>query len=95
MTAVSKFTAATAKAELGYRGDVRVIYNGIDTDAFTPAPRGGSADGIVKVLFSGNLTRRKGADLLPKIAERVAPSVRILYTQGLRPGGGEDRKARR
>ena len=82
VTAVSRFTAGVVKRELGYEGEVRVIYNGIDTEAFTPRPR--ADDGLVKVLFSGNLTRRKGADLLPRIAERVAANVRILYTLGLR-----------
>ena len=82
VTAVSRFTAGIVKQELGYPGEVRVIYNGIDTEAFTPRAR--PDDGVVKVLFSGNLTRRKGADLLPRIAERVTPNVRILYTLGLR-----------
>jgi len=82
VTAVSRFTADLVKRELGYPGAVRVIYNGIDTTAF--APRARADDGLVKVLFSGNLTRRKGADLLPRIAERVAANVRILYTLGLR-----------
>jgi glycosyltransferase involved in cell wall biosynthesis len=83
VTAVSRFTADLAKRELGYAGDIRVIYNGVDTEAFTPASArpGGN---VVKVLFSGNLSRRKGADLLPAIAERVGANVRILYTQGLR-----------
>lgn len=84
VTAVSRFTADLVKRDLGYAGDVRVIYNGIDTDRFTPARTAGAERREVKVLFSGNLTRRKGADLLPRIAERLAPNVRILYTQGLR-----------
>jgi len=86
VTAVSRFTAGLVKQALGYAGEVRVIYNGIDTQAFTPRSR--PDDGIVKVLFSGNLTRRKGADLLPRIAERAAPNVRILYTTGLRIRSG-------
>lgn len=84
VTAVSRFTAGMVKRDLGYAGDVRVIYNGIDTDLFTPSGTPGAQRREVKVLFSGNLTRRKGADLLPHIAERLARNVRILYTQGLR-----------
>ena len=85
VTAVSRFTAGMVRQELGYPREVRVIYNGIDTEAFAPRARGD--DGLVKVLFSGNLTRRKGADLLPRIAERAAANVRILYTLGLRTRG--------
>lgn len=84
VTAVSRFTAGMVKRELGYPGNVRVIYNGLDTALFTPRTSPPSASRPLKVLFSGNLTRRKGADLLARIAERVAPNVRILYTLGLR-----------
>jgi glycosyltransferase involved in cell wall biosynthesis len=86
VTAVSRFTAALVKRELDYPGDIRVIYNGIDTDLFTPSTANSHDRTVVKVLFSGNLTRRKGADLLPRIADRVAANVRILYTMGLRSG---------
>jgi glycosyltransferase involved in cell wall biosynthesis len=84
ITAVSRFTADLLKQELGYQGRVRVIYNGVDTEAFRPRPSPRGEDGMIKVLFSGNLTRRKGADLLPRIADRLAPNVKILYTEGLR-----------
>ena len=39
---------------------------------------------LIKVLFSGNLTRRKGVDLLPLIAEKLDANIEILYTTGLR-----------
>ncbi len=84
VTAVSRFTAGIVKQELGYPHDIRVIYNGVDTERFAPRAAGAAQDCVVKVLFSGNLTRAKGADLLPQIADRTAPNVRILYTKGLR-----------
>ncbi len=84
VTAVSRFMAGIVKQELGYPHDIRVIYNGIDTERFAPRGARAADHGVVKVLFSGNLTRTKGADLLPQIADRTAPNVRILYTQGLR-----------
>jgi len=36
------------------------------------------------VLFSGNLIRRKGADLIPLIARQLESNIEILYTSGLR-----------
>jgi len=65
--------------------NVTVIYNGIDTETFRPSPsRGDPYPGKIKVLFVGNLTKRKGADLLPKIAEKLDDRFLILYTSGLR-----------
>ncbi|MBW2064752.1 MAG: glycosyltransferase family 4 protein, partial [Deltaproteobacteria bacterium] len=41
----------------------------------------------IRVLFSGNLTRRKGAHWLPDIAKRLDKNITIFYTQGLRGRG--------
>ena len=83
VTSVSRFTAQAARNELNYTGDIRVIYNGIDSSLFKP-PVGKQARGPVKVLFSGNLTQRKGAHLLPLIAEKLNKEITIQYTRGLR-----------
>ena len=61
-----------------------MIYNGIDATRFVPGAR---TDKTVRVLFSGNLSMRKGAHLLPDIALHLAPNVELLYTRGLRRGG--------
>jgi len=82
VTAVSQFTAKLVKKELGYRGNVQVIYNGVDTSTFFPKQK--KETGLIKVLFSGNLTRRKGVDLLPLIADKLNANIEILYTSGLR-----------
>jgi len=82
VTAVSQFTAKLVKKELGYRGNVQVIYNGVDTNTFFPKQK--KETELIKVLFSGNLTRRKGVDLLPLIAEKLDANIEILYTSGLR-----------
>jgi L-malate glycosyltransferase len=81
VTAVSHFTAKLVKKELGYRGNVQVIYNGLDTNTFFPKQ---NKTELVKVLFSGNLTRRKGVGLLPLIADKLNANIEILYTTGLR-----------
>jgi glycosyltransferase involved in cell wall biosynthesis len=84
ITSVSRYTADLVRRELGYDGDIRVINNGVDTRLFTPARAGRSGRGPLRVLFAGNLTRRKGADLLPEIARQVDGGIKILCTSGLR-----------
>lgn len=85
VTAVSEFTANMVRDELGYRGSIRIIYNGIDTEKFSPGKRSNQRKNI-RVLFAGNLSRRKGVNLLPAIAARLAPDIEIVYTRGLRGG---------
>jgi len=82
VTAVSQFTAKLVKRELGYRGNIQVIYNGVDTNTFFPKQK--KETELIKVLFSGNLTRRKGVDMLPLIADKLDANIKILYTSGLR-----------
>jgi glycosyltransferase involved in cell wall biosynthesis len=85
VTAVSEFTANMVRDELGFGGPIRVIYNGIDMARFSPGGNNGFRKGV-RVLFAGNLTLRKGANLLPAIAARLAPDIEIAYTSGLRGG---------
>jgi len=84
ITAVSRFTAQLVKTELGLQTNIRVIYNGIDEHGFSPAKTGQRSGKTVKVLFSGNLSRRKGVDLLPGILKQLNPGVELMYTTGLR-----------
>jgi glycosyltransferase involved in cell wall biosynthesis len=83
MTAVSHFTANLAKENLNLKKEIKVIYNGIDTNFFIPKFKFKNNKKI-NVLFCGNLTRRKGAHLLPKICEKLSPNITISYTSGLR-----------
>lgn len=84
VTAVSHFTKNLVKNDLNYPGTIQVIYNGIDTERFFPTPSFSDTRKEFKVLFSGNLIRRKGVDLLPLIANRLPRNIKILYTSGLR-----------
>jgi Glycosyltransferase len=86
ITAVSHFTAQLVERELQPSKSIKVIYNGIDERNFTPARDKKSRDRI-KVLFSGNLTTRKGAHWLLPIVERLNPNIDIYYTSGLRGKG--------
>jgi glycosyltransferase involved in cell wall biosynthesis len=84
LTAVSQSTARLVRKNLKISHPVRVIYNGVDVDLFTPASSSTSGRKEVRVFFSGNLTRRKGAHWLPSIAKHLQKNIRIYYTQGLR-----------
>lgn len=82
ITAVSQFTANLAKKDLGISKPIKVIYNGVDEQQFTPVKRVPSRE--VKVLFSGNLTQRKGAHWLLPIIQKLDKRISIYYTSGLR-----------
>lgn len=84
VTAVSQFTATMVKEELGYRGNLQIIYNGVDVNRFSPVYSSKTSSKEVKVFFSGNLTRRKGSHWLPSIAKKLSKNVHLYYTQGLR-----------
>lgn len=81
----SRYTAESTRLALG-GPKANVILAGIDTEFFCPDPGAEEmARGPrVKLLFVGNLIRRKGADLLPKIMDRLGPAFELHYTSGLR-----------
>jgi glycosyltransferase involved in cell wall biosynthesis len=83
VSSVSQFTADLVHKDLNYCGKIRVIYNGVNINRFVPRKRVAKAP-LIKVLFAGNLTRRKGANLLPDIANRLQTGIQILYASGLR-----------
>lgn len=78
VTAVSHNTARQTKAVFG-RDDVITIYNWIDTEQFCPKVRQETHHPF-RLLFVGNLTWRKGADLLPQIMERLGNDFELRYT---------------
>jgi glycosyltransferase involved in cell wall biosynthesis len=93
LTAVSYFTADLVKQDMGLNQEIRVIYNGIDESVFVPA-KSKKIDTSISLLFSGNASRRKGFDFLPKLLPLLNGNIKILYTAGLRnrrPSRGSDR----
>ena len=64
--------------------DVKIIYNGIDTDIFKPLHIDDPYPDKIKLFFVGNLTKRKGADLLPRIMDKLDDRFVLYYTSGLR-----------
>jgi alpha-maltose-1-phosphate synthase len=64
----------------------RVILNAVDTDFFRPPDAGRSMTMSrgARLLFVGNLTARKGADMLVPIMHELGPDYELYYTAGLR-----------
>ena len=83
LTAVSNFLADFVTSELDITQTVHVIRNGVDTNKFTPI---NSTDGEsrIKVLFAGNMSRRKGIQWLDAIAANVKDVADIYIATGLR-----------
>jgi len=83
ITAVSCFTAAGLSRALGTHA--QVIHNWIDTVTFSPAEKNTrSTNRPFRLLFMGNLSRRKGADLLAPIMRELGPEFELYFTSGLK-----------
>ena len=85
IVAVSGYTADTYSRILGVPRP-RVILAGVDTDFFTPAGscQEAPSDRALRVLFVGNMSRRKGADIIPLIMNLLGDGFELSYTAGLR-----------
>lgn len=82
--AVSNYTKKSIQEYFHYNG-IQVIYNGIETDRFTPSKNNAiSNNTTTRLLFVGNNSIRKGFDLLPKIMKELGPHYTLFYTTGLR-----------
>ena len=83
LVAVSEHTAQAMRADLDR--SVHVIHNWVDTSRFAPAPDSQREAGApFRLLFVGNPSRWKGADVLPALAERLGPAFEIQCIGGLR-----------
>ena len=82
ITAVSKFTAELVVSYLGVSKNIEIINNGVDTDSFHP--RGTCENRDIVIFFSGNPTKRKGAEYLVSLAESLPQGVTVQYTEGFR-----------
>ncbi len=92
---VSRYTQRQVEQTYGKR-DTVLVFDGIDTDVFVPAPGLArrddalpASDARIRLLFVGNRTRRKGFDLLPKIMDRLSEDYVLYYTGGFQ-GQNED-----
>lgn len=84
VVAISEYTAGSLKQVFGLL-DVSVIPLWVPIDKFVPAQAVTSRpDQPFRLLFVGNLLRRKGADLLVPIMERLGNGFQLRFTTGLR-----------
>jgi glycosyltransferase involved in cell wall biosynthesis len=85
VTCVSEYAKRMLEKAFEY-SDSRVIYNGVNADVFKPLPHREDvfSDKKILLLFVGNLSRRKGADLLPRIMKKLGDDFQLLTTSGLR-----------
>lgn len=74
--AVSNFTKDMVLREIG-QYEIEIIYNGINEKVFKPIQSKNTGSKKIRLLHTGNLTRRKGVDLLGEGFE-------LYYTYGLR-----------
>ncbi|MGZ8161825.1 MAG: glycosyltransferase family 4 protein [Methylobacter sp.] len=83
----SHYTANSLSQAFDINPDnITVIHNGVDTDFYTPEPSGKrTTEGRkIRLLYVGNLSRRKGIDLLPQIMQQLGQDYELYYTGGLR-----------
>lgn len=84
---VSEDTRKKLEAAFGY-SDARVIHNGVDTTLFQPKDVTRKSLNLPEnktlLLFAGNLSRRKGSDLLPAIMNHLGEDYLLLTTSGNR-----------
>ena len=84
ITAVSRATAQSLAAHMGVDRAV-VIPNWVNTSIFRPREKKIPAvRSAFRLLFIGNLSRRKGADLLRPIMAALGPGFELRFTSGLR-----------
>ena len=79
--AISNYTKR--EAQKLYNKEIEVEYPEIDKKVFKKV-RVNSTDKRFRLLFVGNLIRRKGVDLLPKIMMELGDDYVLYYTSGLR-----------
>jgi glycosyltransferase involved in cell wall biosynthesis len=85
VVAISQFIAQLATKDLQTDTPVRLIYNGVDHTLFVPG-NAKTRSWPFRVLFCGNLNRRKRAQLLPSLAAALGDGFEIHYTAGLSGG---------
>jgi glycosyltransferase involved in cell wall biosynthesis len=85
VTCVSKY--AKKQLELGFdHSDASVIYNGIDTSIFQPGSSSIFHENIPQerciLFYAGNLSKRKGSDLLPRIMKELGDQFLLVIASG-------------
>lgn len=82
IVAVSEYIKNNIIGYFRLKKDISVIYNGIDTNLFKPLNLK-QENKKIRLLFVGNLIKRKGMDLLPKIMNKLRDDYELYFTSGL------------
>lgn len=90
VAAVSQFVADTTRQTL-LDVPIRVIYNGVDIDAFLPRVRQHQTGVPLKLLYVGTWMARKGVALLAPIMRELGDNFMLHYTGG---SGAESDKSK-
>lgn len=89
VTCDSMFTGKKLEEVFGFH-DAQLVYAGIDPQVFRPVAADRSAWNLPEdrtiLFYSGNLSRRKGADLLPAIMKCLGDEFLLLVAPGGRAG---------
>jgi glycosyltransferase involved in cell wall biosynthesis len=85
VTAVSRATAESLAQTVRLKS-AAVIPNFVDTAVFRPQSGSTKSAKRFRLLFVGNLTKRKGADLLAPIMSELGDEFELCFTTGLRNG---------
>ena len=81
---ISRFMGEKLREDLAADIQVQTIYNGVDERSFAPQNRSISHDSTpVRILFCGNLKKRKCAHLLVPLANSLGKKFELYYTAGL------------
>jgi starch synthase len=83
LVAVGRFVSEGIR-RAGFQGKIAVISNSVDAEYFCPGPRAPINNRQIRLLFSGNLTKRKGGELLAPLMRRIGSRFMLRYTAGLR-----------
>ena len=87
IVSVSRYTRQKAEELFGL-SDTIMIYNGIDASLYQPRETSRASWGIPEdrcvLLYTGNLSRRKGSDLLLPIMKQLGGRFLLLTTSGNR-----------
>ena len=81
--AISNYTKKSTADYFEIKNNIEVIYPGVDVDFFKIFDLG-CEDKKTRILFVGNLIKRKGVDLLPKIMEKLGKDYELYFTSGRR-----------
>lgn len=83
VTAVSSYVARTVRDVFG-RSDVETVGNWVDTTLYRPQSSASRSGGKLRLLWVGNPSRRKGGDLLARVAARLKDFATLRCVGGLR-----------